>query len=139
MYVVSIKGMVKQDQVFYYVTENDGQLSFIDRFEQAVQFDNDLEAKTWAKNNYLKLLQLLVDYRGPRIFNNSLAIRKIVFKTVQFINQDIFKEDGNVNSEGNNARDEVSNNDNLRDTELAEQSDADARETGSSDLQEVSE
>ena len=139
MYVVSIKGMVKQDQVFYYVAEQDGQLSFVDRFEQAVQFNNDLEAKNWAKDNYLRLLQLLVDYRGPRIFNNSLAIRKIVFKTVQFINQDIFKEDENVNSEGNNACNEVSNNDNLRDAELAEQSDADAGEASSSDLQEVSE
>lgn len=139
MYVVSIKGMVKQDQVFYYVAEQDGQLSFVDRFEQAVQFNNDLEAKNWAKDNYTRLLQLLVDYRGPRIFNNSLAIRKIVFKTVQFINQDIFKEDENVNSEGNDARDEVSNNDNLRDAELAEQSNADAGEASSSDLQEVSE
>lgn len=139
MYVVSIKGMVKQDQVFYYVTEQDGQLSFVDRFEQAVQFNNDLEAKNWAKDNYLRLLQLLVDYRGPRIFNNSLAIRKIVFKTVQFINQDIFKEDENVSSESNDACDEVSNNDNIRDTELAEQSDADAGEASSSDLQEVSE
>ena len=139
MYVVSIKGIVKQDQVFYYVAEQDGQLSFVDRFEQAIQFANDLEAKNWAKDNYTRLLQLLVDYRGPRIFNNSLAIRKIVFKTVQFINQDIFKEDENVNSEGNDAHNEVSNNDNLRDAELAEQSDADAREASSSDLQEVSE
>lgn len=139
MYVVSIKGMVKQDQVFYYVAEQDGQLSFVDRFEQAIQFNNDLEAKNWAKDNYTRLLQLLVDYRGPRIFNNSLAIRKIVFKTVQFINQDIFKEDENVNSESDNACDEVSNNDNLGDAELAEQSDADAGEASSSNLQEVSE
>ena len=135
MYVISIKGMVKQDQVFYYVAEQDGQLSFVDRFEQAVQFNNDLEAKNWAKDNYTRLLQLLVDYRGPRIFNNSLAIRKIVFKTVQFINQDIFKEDENVNSEGNDACNENSNNDNLRDAELAEQSDADAGEASSSNIQ----
>lgn len=139
MYVVSIKGMVKQDQVFYYVAEQDGQLSFVDRFEQAVQFNNDLEATNWAKDNYTRLLQLLVDYRGPRIFNNSLAIRKIVFKTVQFINQDIFKEDENVNSESDNACNESSSNGDLGDTKLAEQSDADAREASSSDLQEVSE
>ena len=135
MYVVSIKGVIKQDQVFYYVTEQDGQLTFTDRSEQAIQFDNDLDAINWAKDNYIRLLQLLVDYRGPKIFNSSLAVRKIVFKTIMYINQDMFKEDNeNADCEGNNACDENSSDGDLGDAELAEQSDADAGEADSSNI-----
>ena len=141
MYVISIKGIVNKETTFYYMTVNaeSNKIELTDSLANAIQFRTVSESLTWAKERYTEILSFLLFYRGPKIINTSLAVRKIIFKTITPIDQSIFDEkheevNEDVSEEVNDALDESSNNDDLGNDGVEGSSDEDAGEASSSDL-----
>lgn len=140
MYVISIKSIVNKETSFLYMNvDADGKINLTNSLADALQFKTVSESIEWAKNRYTDILSFLLFYRGPRIINTSLAVRKIIFKTITPIDQNIFDErhlkvNDNGSEEVNNALDESCDNDNLGNDGMEESSDEYAGEASSSDL-----
>ena len=140
MYVISIKSIVNKETSFLYMNvDTDSKINITNSLADAMQFKTVSEAIEWAKNRYTDILSFLLFYRGPRIINTSLAVRKIIFKTITPIDQSIFDEkheevNDNGSVESNDALDESCNNDNLGEDGMEKTSDEYAGEASSSDL-----
>ncbi len=136
MYVISVKGIANKTTTFFYVKEDDEKkLVLTGSFADGLQFVTEEEATAWAKERYADILGLLLFHREHKIFNTTIAIRKINFKTIKMIDQNIINEEVPEDaSEANNVCDENSDNDNIGDSELEEQSTEYAEEASESNL-----
>lgn len=141
MYVISIKGIVNKETTFYYMKVNaeTNKIELTDSLADAMQFRTVTNAIEWAKERYTEILSFLLFYRGPKIINTSLAVRKIIFKTITPIDQSIFDEkheevNEDVSEEVNDALDASSDNDDFGNDGVEGSSDEDAGEASSSDL-----
>lgn len=140
MYVISIKSIVNKETSFLYMNvDTDGKINLTNSLTDALQFKTVSESIEWAKNRYTDILSFLLFYRGPRIINTSLAVRKIIFKTITPIDQNIFDEkheevNDNGSAESNDALDESCDNDNLGEDGVEKTSDEYAGEASSSNL-----
>lgn len=127
MFVLSVKGSYKGEKGFYYISKD---MTLSNNLNDAISFDTIAKAITWTQENYVSLLQLLLN-TYIHVFSDTFAIRKINFKTIKNINNDILKEEVYA---GNDEDDENSDTDNIGDSIVDGESVEDAEETSSSDI-----
>lgn len=137
MYVLSVKGSNKGHKSFWYVSAADGKLSlvFTPSIEYATNFDSVDKCRDYAKEHYMELLVAMLN-APARLYPDTLAIRKINFKTIEFVNLESFKENDNENT---NALNESSDNESESESELETEVSDNEAETSSSDIQEDTE
>ena len=89
MYVLSVKGMTKTFKGFYYVTASGDEIGFSTASSDAIDFETAEEALAWAEEHYVALLhEMLVN--KIRFQASTLAVRKMVYKTIFTVDQETF-------------------------------------------------
>lgn len=133
MYVISVKGSKKGSLGFWYLCGAVGDNNvFTDKESLALEFKTAKDAINYAKTNYIMILTGMIK-TNARLYSDTLAVRKITYKTIKLIDQNII---GDNNGERNNALDAVSDNGSESESGLEEEMSDNVVQTSSSDLQE---
>ena len=139
MLVISVNGVFRNKKYFYYVTkEEDNTIRFNNNLDKALIFNSLDEAMTFARDHYLELLNIMA-FGSAKMLTKTLAVRKMVFKVVRDIDEDILYYEGreiNESAENTDALNETSNNESEFESGMENEVPDDEVEASSSDLQE---
>ena len=152
MLVISVNGVFRNKKYFYYVSEietdnGDKVLTFNNNLDRAMVFDSLDEAMCFARDHYLELLKIMAS-GSAKMLTKTLAIRKMVFKVVRDIDENILNYDGNherrsrvdgTAPEDSDALNEEGDTGSESESAVEEEVSDNASEASSSDLQENSE
>lgn len=139
MLVISVNGVFRNKKYFYYVTkEEDNTIRFNNNIDKALIFNSLDEAMTFARDHYLELLNIMAS-GSAKMLTKTLAVRKMVFKVVRDIDENILNYEGreiNESAENTDALNETSDNGSEPESGMEEEMSYDEAEASSSDLQE---